>query len=199
MKKLLSLIVVCAAVTATNSYAQTLHNTDQQTAVETELNSQDGLSLPGGFNSQLEILPLADVIGGMSEGDIDRMEATVTDTTTLTVDVQSVIEAAVSDAISDGFVAPDMRTDTEAAVDIANANAEFFDFDILDEIALLISEGEFTDAQIRSTLEGFNSLSDADKALVGQESFEATDGNALYSQVSAAGKTIIAEKMPVLL
>ncbi len=87
MKKLLSLIVVCAAVTATNSYAQTLHNTDQQTAVETELNSQDGLSLPGGFNSQLEILPLADVIGGMSEGDIDRMEATVTDTTTLTVDV----------------------------------------------------------------------------------------------------------------
>jgi len=69
----------------------------------------------------------------------------------------------------------------------------------LDEIALLISEGEFTNAQIRATLEGFNNLSDADKALVGQYNFEARVGDPLYDQVSDAGKQIIATQMPVLL
>ena len=34
---------------------------------------------------------------------------------------------------------------------------------------------------------------------MGQEAFEAVDSNALYQQVSVAGKTIIAEKMPLLL
>jgi len=41
-------------------------------------------------------------------------------------------------------------------------------------------------------------LSDADKALVGQYNFEADASNPLYQQVSAAGKTIIANQMPVL-
>ena len=66
------------------------------------------------------------------------------------------------------------------------------------EIATIIAVGEFTEAQIRSTLEGFNNLSDADKALVGQYNFEADSSNTLYQQVSAAGKTIIANQMPVL-
>ena len=70
--------------------------------------------------------------------------------------------------------------------------------DILDEIATLIAEGEYSEAQIRSTLEGFNALSDADKALVGRYDFEVASDNVLYQQVSAAGKTIIANQMPVL-
>ena len=126
--------------------------------------------------SDSEIAPLANVISGMSETEITQME-------------QTVIEGAISmEALCDSAVAQQ----------IANANAEFFDFDILDEIATIIAEGEFTEAQIRSTLEGFNNLSDADKALVGQYNFEADASNTLYQQVSAAGKTIIANQMPAL-
>ncbi len=88
----------------------------------------------------------------------------------------------VEDAVATGAVAPEMSADAAATLEIVNANAEFFDFDILDEIATVIAEGEFTEAQIRQTLEGFNQLSDADKALVGQESFEADEANALYAR-----------------
>jgi len=84
-------------------------------------------------------------------------------------------------------------------LEIVNANAEYFDFDILQEISDLIEEGEFSEAQIRQTLQAFDSLSDADKALVANEGFDANDpGNALYQQVSAEGQTIIRDNMPVL-
>ena len=63
----------------------------------------------------------------------------------------------------------------------------------------MIAEGEFSEVQIRQTLEAFDSLSDADKALVAQEEFDAQNtSNALYQQVSAEGKAIIQANMPVL-
>ena len=148
--------------------------------------------------SASEISPLADVISGMSETEITQMEQTVIDVGSLTSDVELVIETAVSEAVSEGAISMEALSDSAVAQQIANANAEFFDFDILDEIATIIAEGEFTEAQIRSTLEGFNNLSDADKALVGQYNFEADASNTLYQQVSAAGKTIISNQMPVL-
>ena len=148
--------------------------------------------------SDSEIAPLADVISGMSETEITQMEQTVIDVGSLTSDVELVIETAVSEAVSEGAISMEALCDSAVAQQIANANAEFFDFDILDEIATIIAKGEFTEAQIRSTLEGFNNLSDADKALVGQYNFEADASNTLYQQVSAAGKTIIANQMPVL-
>ncbi|MDA0333357.1 MAG: hypothetical protein O3C44_11250 [Proteobacteria bacterium] len=63
----------------------------------------------------------------------------------------------------------------------------------------LIGEGDFSEAQIRQTLQAFDSLSDADKALVASEEFDASNpANALYQQVSAEGKAIIRANMPVL-
>ena len=118
--------------------------------------------------SDSEIAPLADIISGMSDSEITQMEQTVTDVGSLTSDVEFVVEAAVSEAVSEGAISMEVMSDSAVARQIANANAEFFDFDILDEIATLIAEGEYSEAQIRSTLEGFNALSDADKALVGR-------------------------------
>ena len=148
--------------------------------------------------SDSEIAPLADIISGMSDSEITQMEQTVTDVGSLTSDVEFVVEAAVSEAVSEGAISMEVMSDSAVAQQIANANAEFFDFDILDEIATLIAEGEYSEAQIRSTLEGFNALSDADKALVGRYDFEVASDNVLYQQVSAAGKTIITNQMPVL-
>ena len=175
MRHLLPVIALCAVGVATHAHAQTA-----------EL-------------AESEIIPLADVIGSMSDTEITQMEQSVTDVESLTSDVELVVEAAVSEAVAEGTISTESLSDAAAVQQIANSNAEFFDFDILDEIATIIAEGEYTEAQIRSTLEGFNNLSDADKTLVGQEAFEAAAGNALYDQVSAAGKTIITEQMPLLL
>ena len=184
MRKLLSCIAVCAAVGSTPLYAQTFVPAEDQALEEA---------------AQQEIVPLADLIDKMTDAEINQMEEAAMETESLTFDVEQMIEAAVEEAVATGTVGPELTENAVAVVELVNANAEFFDFDILDEIADIIAEGEFTEAQIRQTLEGFNQLSDVDKALVGQETFEAIDSNALYQQVSAAGKTIIAEKMPLLL
>ena len=184
MRKLLSCIAVCAAVGSTPLYAQTFVPAEDQALEEV---------------AQEEIVPLADLIDTMTDAEINQMEEAAMETESLTFDVEQMIEAAVEEAVATGTVGPELTENAAAVVELVNANAEFFDFDILDEIADIIAEGEFIEAQIRQTLEGFNQLSDADKALVGQEAFEAVDSNALYQQVSAAGKTIIAEKMPLLL
>jgi len=184
MRKLLSCIAVCAAVGSTPLYAQTFVPAEDQALEEV---------------AQEEIVPLADLIDTMTDAEINQMEEAAMETESLTFDVEQMIEAAVEEAVATGTVGPELTENAAAVVELVNANAEFFDFDILDEIADIIAEGEFTEAQIWQTLEGFNQLSGADKALVGQEAFEAVDSNALYQQVSAAGKTIIAEKMPLLL
>ena len=175
MRRLLPVIVLCTVGMAKHAHAQT----------------------PG--LEETDIAPLADVISTMSDVEIMQMEQTVTDIGSLTPDTEIVVEEAVSEVLAKSTISLESLSDEEAFQQIANANAEFFDFVILDEIALLISEGEFTNAQIRATLEGFNNLSDADKALVGQYNFEARVGDPLYDQVSDAGKQIIATQMPVLL
>ena len=54
--------------------------------------------------------------------------------------------------------------------------------------------------EVRQTLEGFNTLSDAGKSLVGNEAFDATDtaDGSLFSQLSDADKAIVLNNMPVV-
>jgi len=142
---------------------------------------------------------LADVLSEMDEVEILQMEQTVTDTGTLDLDTDMVVENQITADLEEGLISPENASDVEVVMEIVNANAEYFNFDILQEISDLIAEGEFSETQIRQTLEAFDSLSDADKAIVAQEEFDAQDpGNALYQQVSAEGRAIIQANMPVL-
>jgi hypothetical protein len=149
--------------------------------------------------SELAVPALADVISELNETEILQMEQDVSESGSLAVDTEMMIETEIEAALAEGVITAEQATDAEVVLEIVNANAEYFDFDILQEIALIIAEGEFTEAQIRQTLEAFDSLSDADKALVAQEEFDALDPtNALYQQVSDEGKAIIQSRMPVL-
>ena len=142
---------------------------------------------------------LVDVLSEMDDVEILQMEQTVTDTGTLDLDTDMMIENQITAALEEGLISPEHAGDAEIVMEIVNANAEYFNFDILQEISDLIAEGEFSEVQIRQTLEAFDSLSDADKALVAQEEFDAQNtSNALYQQVSAEGKAIIQANMPVL-
>jgi len=198
MNKTKIAIAILAVPLAFSAQAQTLSDEDNDATnlptAETDVAEPD---LPE--FSDLEVPSLADVLNDMNDVEILEMEQSVFDTGALDFDTQSMIQNEIEAALEDGLISPEQASDLDIALEIVNANAEYFDFDILEEISDLIEEGEFSEAQIRQTLQAFDSLSDADKALVANEGFDANDpGNALYQQVSAEGQTIIRDNMPVL-
>ena len=198
MNKTKIAIAILAVPLAFSAQAQTLSDEDNDATnlptAETDVAEPD---LPE--FSDLQVPSLADVLNDMNDVEILEMEQSVFDTGALDFDTQSMIQNEIEAALEEGLISPEQASDLDIALEIVNANAEYFDFDILQEISDLIEEGEFSEAQIRQTLQAFDSLSDADKALVANEGFDANDpGNALCQQVSAEGKSIIRANMPVL-
>ena len=143
---------------------------------------------------------LADVIGTLSSDEISQMESDVSEEGSLSLDMDVTVEAAVNEAIEDGLISADQAEDAAASLELIQANADFFNFDILDAIGEVIESGEFSIEEIRQTLEGFNTLSEAGKSLVGNEDFDATDTseNSLFNQLSDADKQIVMNEMPVV-
>ena len=143
---------------------------------------------------------LADVMGSMTSEEVSQMESNVSDGGSLSMDMDMSIETAVNDAVAEGLISADQAEDAAATLEIVSSNAEFFNFDILDAIGEVIASGEFSMEEVRQTLEGFNALSDAGKALVGNEEFDAsdTDDGSLFSQLSDADKAIVLNNMPVV-
>ena len=141
---------------------------------------------------------LADVMGSMSSEEVSQMESNASENS-LSMDMDVSIETAVNDAVADGLITAEQAEDAAATLEIVSSNAEFFNFDILDAIGEVIESGEFTMEEVQ-TLEGFNTLSDAGKALVGNEQFDATDtaSGSLFSQLSDADKAIVLNNMPVV-
>ena len=198
MNKTKIAIAILAVPLAFSAQAQTLSDEDNDATnlptAETDVAEPD---LPE--FSDLEVPSLADVLNDMNDVEILEMEQSVFDTGALDFDTQSIIQNEIEAALEEGLISPEQASGLDIALEIVNANAEYFDFDILQEISDLIEEGEFSEAQIRQTLQAFDILSDADKALVANEGFDANNpGNALYQQVSAEGKSIIRANMPVL-
>ena len=191
-------IAMLAMPLAFSAHAQTVTDEDSDAAnLPTAEAEFADTALPD--LSDAEVPSLADVLSEMSDVEISEMEQSVFDAGALDFDTQSMIQNEIEAALEEGLISPEQASDLDIALEIVNANAEYFDFDILQEISDLIEEGEFSEAQIRQTLQAFDSLSDADKALVANEGFDASDpANALYQQVSAEGKSIIQANMPVL-
>lgn len=151
-----------------------------------------------GSDVEVEVPPLAAVLEGLSDVEVSEVVTAAQTEGAIDADVDIAISDAVSEAVAEGLITSEEAVDATAALEIVAANAEFFDFDILEAIGDVIDSGEFTLDEVRATLEGFNSLSDAGKALVGQESFDTDSNNALYQQLSDADKAIVDNQMPVL-
>jgi hypothetical protein len=72
------------------------------------------------------------------------MEQSVFDAGALDFDTQSMIQIEIEAALEEGLISPEQASDVDIALEIVNANAEFFDYDILKEISELIAEGDFS-------------------------------------------------------
>ena len=141
-----------------------------------------------------DIPPLADVIQNLDPAELQQMRTVGGQIEPISGDVDAVITSAVNDAIKEGVISAEQADDATASLTIINANAQFFDFDILATIGDILADpqnnGQITMADIRSTLEGFNKLSDAGKAVVGREEFDAGDINQL-NQLSQPDKDVV--------
>lgn len=161
----------------------------------------------------VEIPSLADVVSNMDASELSEMESSIADMGSIAVDIDVAIdasvEAAVSEAIEEGLISAEEAADATASLSLVADNAQFFNFDILDAIASIVESGEFTIAEVRSTLEGFNSLSEAGKTVVGQESFDYiaahdssdpnyTDAKAEWDKLSVADKSVVENQMTAI-
>lgn len=177
MKKIFVAVTALTAIASTPAFAQ---STDIEVQVPSLASALDGLS----------DAELSEVEAEVASGDIDG-------------DVDVAISDAVSEAVTEGLISSEEAVDATAALEIVASNAEFFDFDILEAIGEVLSSGEVSIDEIRDTLEGFNSLSDAGKAIVGQQGFELTDAtyadqNSMFNQLSDADKAIVVNEMSVV-
>ena len=172
------------------------------------------------FAQEVEVPALADVVETLDASEIEQMETSIEDLGSLSFDVDIAIDSAVSDAINDGLISAEEATDAVASLSIIADNQQFFDFDIVEVLGEVIESGEFDIAEIRETLEGFNSLPDADKAIVGQETFDTYGGyytyacdpnctsqqindrdpsaKAEFDSLSTTGRDIVLNNMPLL-
>ncbi len=180
MKKIILAATVASAVSAVPAFAQT-------TDVDIEI----------------QVPSLASALEGLSDDELSEVEAEVEVGGAIDGDVDIAISDAVSEAISEGLITSEEAVDATAALEIVASNAEFFDFDILEAIGEVIESGDFSIEEVRDTLQGFNSLSDAGKSIVGQGSFELTDAtysdqNSLFNQLSDADKSIVINEMSVV-
>ena len=148
-----------------------------------------------------EVTPLEDVIGSMTPAEV----AAMSQNGALTGEVDAVIDGIVADAIAEGVITADQAEETAATLSIVTANAEFFEFDIVEVINRLIVEVGVPMPAIQETLDGFNRLSDAGKALVGSEDWNddavgdrQTDADSLFVRLSPEDQAIVLAHMPVL-
>ncbi len=170
-------------------------------------------SLASAQDTGAEIPSLADVMTNMDGSEIAEMESNIGEAGSLSADfdiaIDVAVESAVAEAIEEGLISASEATDAAAALSIVSDNAQFFNFDILDAIGEVVESGEFTIAEVRSTLEGFNSLSDAGKSVVGQESFDYlasqdnthpdyTTAKASWDSLSATDQNVVLNQMTLL-
>ncbi len=148
-----------------------------------------------------EVMALQDVIGSMTPAEVNQMRQDGA----LTGEVDAVIADIVADAIEEGIITADQAEETVATLSIVTANAEFFEFDILEVINHLVEEENVPMSAIKKSLDGFNRLSDAGKEIVGRKDWDGDalpenrdDANSLFQQLSDADQEIVLTDMLVL-
>ena len=167
-----------------------------------------------------DVPSLADIIGNMNASELAILENSIGPDSALSADFDITIDNIVAEAIEEGVISADEATDASATLALVSSNAEYFNFDILDVIGSVIEQGTYSISKVRNTLEGFNTLSDTGKQIVGRQDFDyisavvtydpievANDTDegrhmaasmAIWNQLSEADKAIVINQMPIL-
>ena len=140
---------------------------------------------------------LSAVLSGLSDSQRSTFETDIGSAMNLNADIDAVFEAAtINQALEQGVITAAQAEQAEQALAIIEANADSFSFDVQDAIADALANGVDLD-EISQTLNVFDTLSDADKAIVGQEAFgdpsQSAEAQALWDQLSPDAQSKIAD------
>ena len=138
-----------------------------------------------------EVPALGSVLESLSGEEMSSFEESLVGATSLNADIELAFSTeTVELALEQGLITEEEAQDVAGALEILEANAEFFQFDIQDVIFQALEEGDVSLDEITLTLNAFNQLSDAGKAIVGQENFDPNDlsaaDKAIYDSVTPA-------------
>lgn len=112
--------------------------------------------------------------------------------TGMNADVEAAVQQVrVQSAVEQGLMSAEEAKNMETALSIIEANQDKFNFDVQAAIGEAYDAGLVTQDQIVQTLQAFDSLSDSAKSLVGNDGFDAVEGNPFYDQLSDADKSIV--------
>jgi len=130
-------------------------------------------------------------ISDLSPAEVSSFEAQVSETAitqNIDVAVETAIEtggadipvglvpelssSVVSSALAEGFISETEAADLNTALDLYQANEQYFDFNFAETVAQAIAGGAITAAEAANMMSAFNQLSEAGKTAVGSESFD---------------------------
>lgn len=138
-----------------------------------------------------EVASLGDVLSSMSPAQLQSFQQEVTSGAGLSSDVSFAIDqASVSQALEAGVITQTQASIVNQILEISDANAESFDFDLERLIAEEINAGNINADEAVRVLTAFNSLDDADKVLAGTSEFNPYI-TADYNELSASGKEVV--------
>ena len=125
------------------------------------------------LSANAEVTALGDVLGGLDASEMSSFNDTLSSTDSfITEDLDIGIDiATVNQAVSEGFITEEQAGDVETALNLVQENAEFFDFDFAQFLAEALSDQNISIEDLTGTMQVFNSLTPAQKTIVGQDGF----------------------------
>ena len=122
-----------------------------------------------------DVPALGSVLGGLTGEEMSSFEESLVGAANLNSDIEMAFSAEALDlAIEQGIISQEDAQDVGKALEIIESNADYFDFDLSAVAFDALESGDITLDQLGEMLAVFDQLSDAGKAIVGQEDFELT-------------------------
>jgi len=142
--------------------------------------------------SETQIPSLQSSLADLNPQQLEVFNENINAAGTLSENVGAAIDQAqVGAALEQGLITQAEAADLNTALQIIEENADKFDFDVNAAITEALAAGEVTAAEVAAITTAFSSLSDAGQSIVGQEAFDAVEGNPLYDSLSAADRAIV--------
>lgn len=120
-----------------------------------------------------QVPDLSDALGDLSSAELQDFNDSLTEApSVITEDLQGTLDVVlVNEALDQGLITESEASQLEGALAIIEKNEDFFNFDLQGLLTQLLDAGFITPQEISDTLQVFDTLTDGDKSIVGDEEF----------------------------
>ena len=142
--------------------------------------------------AQSHVPSLQSSIADLTPEQRDVFDENITSVGTLSENIgRAIDQAQVGAALEQGLITQAEAADLSSALEIIEANADNFDFDVAGALTEALASGDVTAAEVAAVTSAFANLSEDAQSIVGQEAFDAVPGNELYDSLSDADRAVV--------